>query len=352
MTDEATILLDKVVIHLLDPKAAEGIVFSEAELPLQRESDVAQHLIGYIKSALDDQINVAAKFAPTTAPGATSVVCSDLLDGKVDFVAGSSMLATNLQKILKDDDRISKGNLLVCFFRLSDKPEIPRLLGVFKIDRTQVLRPRIDTVGGKRLVNFEVDARVLPSRDARLQKCAIVYPQSARTDFDFILLDRQTEPAAKFFTEGFLGATTAFTPETRARKFYLSVESVVNAMTTELTSDDKLYIHAYLVDALNGTRINIDSWVDSLALTDDTFRERIRVSLTKKMSPELEFEIDPAFARTALLQKQRFVGDHDLYVEVRRDFSEQMIHEEPSDRVGLRRIVIYTETWDEVFRKP
>lgn len=192
----ADIRLDELIVHIVDPRRANGLVLSERTLPLDSNERVADYFATHIENSLRDPAARAARFVDLGDEN-TAGLCRALLEHNVGLVEGSRRLAQRLYEIIAGDRRIAAGDLAVGFYRAGNRPDVPRYLALLKIDPSEVFRhTTARDPDGNLYVSFEVETDVMPTTREKLQKCAFVQPLEPRPEYDMMLLDRQVRPPA------------------------------------------------------------------------------------------------------------------------------------------------------------
>jgi hypothetical protein len=353
MREATNIHLDQLIVHILDPGRPNGFVLSECTIPQKGNQPVMDYFATHIQNSLKDPTAKAACFVAMNDK-AVSGICKALLEDRLDLVDGSRRLAQQLYDIIKSDKRIKACDLAVCFYRAASPDSVLRYLALLKIDPSEVFRHKTKhDPQGNQYVNFEIEAEVMPTTRERLQKCAFVQQLEPRSDYDMMLLDRQTreEGVAKFFITDFLDAKLALDTQHRTDLLYKGLISAYNQIHPKLQPHEAESLRQAIHVAITSACINIDSWLQALPLSEE-HKEQIDQVVSQKL-PDREFEIDKTYAQK-LIRKRRFQGDHGLRVviEASGETYKQVIRsEERVEEPGsppYYRIVIHTEKWEEV----
>ena len=327
---------------------------SERPLPLLENRHLADYFIAHIENSLQDPAAKAACFVVIDEHRASGV-CKGLLEDGLDFVDGSRWLARRLYDSIAKDQRISPGDLAVCFYRVASEPGFPRYLGLLKLDPTEVLRHRTERDSqGNLYVSLEVQTDVLPTARERLQKCAFVRALDPRPEHDMMLLDRQVGPAldrvvADFFIEDFLGAELAVDPRQQTKRLYSTLTTAHNRLRPQLEPEQDHVLTAAIQRAVSAPDVNLDTWLGELPLPE-THKMEIEGLLSRRMSLRA-FELDTMQAMR-LVSRRRFRGDHGLGVEVSSDAYDQVVEavqyvQEPGEEPYYR-VVLRTRQWSEL----
>ncbi len=356
MRDATNINIDELIIHILDPQG-QGLVTSSIPVPIDGNETLVEYFSGHILSSLKDSGIKAARFRNIN-PEQPSGVCRDMLRGELPLTEGSQRLAQDLYQILEHDQRITAGDLAVCYFTAENYP-YSRFLAIMKVDPSQIFSHVIrQDKRGRTYISFEANMQAFTNE--RLQKCAFIQPIDPRhPEFDMLLLDRQRRGAeapsapagmnaiARFFSETFLDAQEVLD----ARKFtdlvYRGMVTAENRLRDRLTDEQNLALEERVLQAVTSRRLNLDEWIDELPLSDEV-KEEIDQLVSPRL-PSREFPLDRGFSQQ-LVSKIKFRGDHGLRLEVPAEnyftlvVSEERITDDPQ-RPPYYRVVIETEDW-------
>ena len=360
MRSAPEICLDEIVVHIIDPRAAQPLVLSQRSLPLDPAGPLTAYFGAHIARSLGDSTAKAARFA-TPGVDDASRLCRGLLDGSTDLIDGSVRLAERLCTILRGNASISAGDLVVCLYsEIVDGARGPRCLGLLKLDPARGFRHRTaHDARGLQYVDFDVEPNVLPTTRERLQKCAFVRPSAVQpVPYDMMVLDRQAGPTqadrvARFFVAEFLAAELAYTPHQRSKQFYTCLVGVRNRLRTGGLLDDAAEetLREAIEVAVAARVIDVDAWLDALPLPAAVVAEIDR-ALAAAL-PDRTFDVDPDFSR-GLLARRFFHGDGGLRVEVLADKYADIVqvqrHDDDPERGSYYEITIRTAQWDEVPR--
>ena len=354
MRDAVNISIQELILHILDPQG-QGLVLSSIAIPLAGNEALVDYFSGHILASLKDSGIKAARFRNIN-PEQPSGVCRGLLRGEMSLVDGSRLLAQELYGLLERDQRITAGDLAVCFFKADNYP-YTRFLGIMKVDPSQIFSHVVrQDKKGNTYVSFETNSQAFTSE--RLQKCAFIQPLEPRhPEFDMLLLDRQRKAVesrpgaanaiAQFFSESFLDAQEALDAHKLTDQVYRSLVNAENKVRSRLTDEENENLQEQVMQAVTGRKLNLDNWLESLTLPAEV-KQEIDQSIRTRL-PAREFALDRAFSQQ-LVSKIKFRGDHGLRLEVPSEnyftlvVSEERITDDP-DRPPYYRIVIETEDW-------
>lgn len=342
------IKLDQLIVHIVDPRGANGFVLSERCIPLTGEEKLVEYFTGHIQNSLQDSIIQAAQFS-TPDDGLVARVCRSILDKDTDLVDGSQILAKRLGSIINKDQRISSGNLAVCIYQTGNYSGV-NFLALLKIDPSDVLRQKLKTDSqGKQYVSFQTETNVMPTTRETLQKCAFIKPLELRHyNYDMMLLDRQVQKqVAQFFTKDFLEAELTFDNYQRTELFHEIMVAVGNELRPELTFQESKNLKLAVDYALSSNRVNTKQLIEALPLNEQ-HKQKIETRLSDLTEPE--FTPDQNYVQK-LTRRLRYRGDHNLRIAVNAESVDQVIRsvdyiDEPG-RPPYYKITIHTEKWKE-----
>ncbi|HPY73433.1 MAG TPA: nucleoid-associated protein [Rectinema sp.] len=341
-------------MHILDPKS-ESPVLSWRDIPPAENRALFDYFTTHIQKSLQDTATKAARFTHIDEQN-VSGISKGLLKENLDFITGSQELARQLFKIIKNDGRISACDLAVCFYNAKNQWNTTKNLALMKIDPSEVfLHKKQEDSQGKTYITFEIKSDVLPTTRENLQKCVFIRPLDPRpTEYDMMLLDRQLKvPIAKFFIKDFLNAEFALDSRERTERLYTCLVGAQNSLRSELEPQDDEYLRQAINSAITSTSINVDTWIKSLTLSEDQKSEIDQI--VSQDLPDREFEIDLNFAQQ-LITKRRFKGDYDLRLEISAENYDKVIHSvkpiNTPDAPSHYEIVIHSEKWDEIVKRP
>lgn len=353
MRNATNIQLEQLIVHILDPNNPDGFVQSECTIPLENNQRLVNYFLGHIKNSLKNSSVKAASFI-TIDNEMVSGICNELLQDRLDFVEGSRKLAQQLYDIIAEDNRINACDLAVCFYQAEKQNHVSRYLALLNIEPSEVFRHiEAHDSQGKMYVDYEIETEVMPTTGEKLQKCAFIQQLDPRLNYDMMLLDRQKQgkDVAKFFIKEFMGATPAFDTQQRTDSLYKGLISAHNQIRPELQPHENEYLDQAIQVAIKSDRINLDTWIGALPLSE-VYKKQIEQVVSQKL-PDREFEIDKAYAQK-LISKRRFHGDHGLKVVIEgsEDIYKQVIksveHINEPGALPYYCITIHTKKWEEV----
>lgn len=351
MRNVTTIQSAELIIHILEPQG-QGLIMSQAPLPLQEYPALNDYFSRHILNTLHDSAARAARFRNIN-PDQPSGVCRGLLRQELNLVDGSQRLAKVLYAAMEHDQRITAGDLIVCLFTTDAYP-YTRFLAIMKVDPAQIFSHAVrQDSQGNTYVSFEPIKAAFTNE--RLQKCAVIQPLEPRhPEFDMLLVDRQSRleaaNVARFFSETFLDAQESYDPRKYTKTISKGLVNVQNSLRDQLTVEENTELEASIEHALSGRRLNLDTWLKELSLPAET-KEKIEHHLPQDL-PERSFNLDPQLSHQIVSQR-KYRGDHGLRLDLPAgDYPDLTVEAEYIDDDPVRgpyyRIVIETKTWKRV----
>ncbi len=343
-----------LIVHVLDAKSTTRLVKSWRPVPIAPNDRVSQYFAKHITSSMSDVRAMAAVFRSLT-DGDISRICGGLLDGNVDLVSGSHLIADRLYEIMARDKRIASGDLAVCTFTAGNPPSPVDYLALLKLDPSLAVWHRTEyDAEGRPYVTFEVADNVLPTVTERLQKCAFVRQLAPRGEFDLLVLDDQIgerpgENVARFFLHEFLDAMPLLDPEIATDRLISALRvgqrEVRRLLSDEQRSDLELITRA----ALRRVSVNLDDLVETLPIPAEAktkFDEVLRRDVADRV-----ITIDASVVN-AQLPKRKFRGTGGLRIDIPADLYPTMFEGATThvDEHGNEyiKVVLHTQLWEEI----
>ena len=339
--------LERAILHQVEA-GPSGLRMSGRELPLGASPKLAEFLAGHIRNGLRDSQTRAAKWLPPAASTGVPATCQALLDGTLDLIAASQLLATALHAAIGDDQRVARGALTVATYHDATVSDLKaeHYVALVKLDPSDVFRPewRTDENGTSYLSVSELpDA--LPTLRERLQKCAFVRTMRPGDDYHLLVLDRQVpDVSARFFMEGFLGAEVAFDDKALTEGLYRAVVTARRRLQATLPVARLVALDDAIQGLFAGSTVDLAEWLPTLPQAErNAIDEEVR-----QRQLDRAFSLHPETQAHLLTGKVRYRGDNGLQVQVDRDAYSDMVElQEIQGQVPRRfRVIIETSTWE------
>jgi len=345
--------LQDLIVHILDTE--EGLEVSDVPIPAESDRKIFDYFEHHIQASLRDSGTRTAKFQSLADEPATT--CQDLIEGG-NLVTGSQRLATRLFEIMKQDARISPGDLAVCTFKAENDQGHQSFLGIMKIDPTTALRQKRDEdAQGRLFITFEVVSEMLPTVGEKLQKGAFIQSFKPRNDYDMLLVEHQKRipvgpRVAHFFSQGFLNAAEALTPEESTRHFVRQTKVLRELLERELQPEEDARFEKAVEGAQSSKEVNLDKWVENLELPEPA-KKKVAGKLNPKRFPNRRVPIVQGVVEAERQRGRVFRGDFGLRLQVPADFPSGQVQTRKTQAPGkfggrdYYVITIESETWKE-----
>lgn len=321
MPTDSTIALRRVIVHKVDHKMYDEPLLSDLESPVTGE--VASFLRQHIYSNRQHRHARAARFLESRGtPPSTCSMCYDILDDPGRFVELSRGVATRLFESMREDKRISPGDLIVCtFVEIDDAAS--EWLGLLKMDPQDGFVGEREEVGGQLRVVLRRVPGVFPTGE--LQKCCFILPETLRQGrrHDLIVLDQQAARyyvqriVASFFLSDFLNCEVGFDSADVTQAFILHSHDWVAQKEGVWSADDLARFRRRVVGSAADHLVDAAQLAEEI-VSDAGERDEYLDHLRAKGLRELTFEPDPTegerWARYCY-----FKGDDDLEIRIRKD---------------------------------
>lgn len=331
MRDAKDVTVQRTIVHILKHLKQE-LVSSDAELDLKGNQKLREYFNDQVKNALKDGQTGSARFSPDGDQAAITACYRILEDGK-RFIPSSKHLAQLFLDAMGKDERIKPESscLAVCLYTASNYPST-NFLALIKIDPGEALIEKVETRDGKRIVTFRVQPDVLPTKEVKLRKAALVSPQGKIEDFDLLLLDKQVAAvAANFFAVKFLNSVPVIDPRKAAEKFVVATEKALNKLVAaprgapehvEPEKADEYVQHREA--AMLQPLVDLDEFPENLPLPAEAI-EVVKKEIKRAFPGEAQIAIDREYTKEILLKKERYVGDYGVSFEVDSDHHDDVV---------------------------
>jgi nucleoid-associated protein YejK len=317
MDTEDQVQIHRVIVHKVDHKQFDEPQLSDLESTI--DDAVASFLRQHI---VKSRAHKYARTAVFEGEEGFCALCDALLDDGTQFVPQSRAIATHLFETVKNDQRISASDLVVCTY--SEAGETVQRLALLKMDPEDGFVGRQEWIGGQVRFVFDSASEVLPT--GNLQKCAFVLPRALREGAGYHLrvLDQQATRyggyrlVASFFVSDFLQCKVGLKPQDHTRTFVtVSHEWLNRVKATSPEAWPEADVGRFvrqLRAALVGEEIDVEAFAQS-AIRGTDAQEAYVAYLVERGQEELAFAPDPA-ERERLTKYTWFEGDHGLQVRI------------------------------------
>jgi len=328
-------IFHEVAPNLSAPTLSQGAV----ALSDHHREFLTQHVLRGLK----DHRAKAANFfvaGPARAQGLSAAILGD----PVDFVETSQKIAKLLHSSVLNDQRISPGVLAVLICSASAEGGGPSrdILALLKLDLLNGFKTEVHHRSGRSVLELVVEERMLPSTRERLQKCAFVRPPSS--EYQLLVVDRQTPGIADFFLRDFLGAEFALDDTQRTLDLRRALYALRHRVAPGLTGDQLAKLDLFVQGTLASQVVDLDELAESTPILE-TQRETFRKMVLDQL-PDHRFTIN-----ALVLQAPRqlaFDGDNGLKVSIPAEFFEDMVTVKRDETVAKHPmwiITIRTDKW-------
>lgn len=340
-----------LIVHKVNHKQHTEPQLADLETPTNDE--VETFLARHIRNNQLNRNTRTARFEDVEdADFSLRDMCDDLLNNPAHFVERSRDIAEHLFNVVKDDNRISPSDLVLCTYTPEDSDE--RHLTILKMDPQDGFTTQEVEENGQRRYELERVPEVLPRTD--LQKCAFVLPLSQRDGqgegFDLKVLDQQIntrrgrKAAATFFTRGFLQCTVNFNLEDKNSIWYEASYDYADEAeeTGEMTSREAARFRGRVNDYMHDDEIDVTEFAERTLNEEE--REHYYDTLEERGLEDTVFGVSEK-VRDRVANRRTFVGDNGLKVELDREHYDDMIEVEEDEETGETIVTIRTGAWRE-----
>lgn len=308
--------VEELAIHILDHHSHVGLVLSEATIFTSQRKSLSDYICNHILNSLKDESSKAAKFVPSQVDNFISQIANDLLENRIDLLSSSRQIAQKLYDIIKNDNRISSGVLVICLFKdLEDNRQ--NYLAILKLDGGVVFKPEtITDEKGRQVIDFQKIPNTLPSENEKLQKCAFIRSSDSSNNYDLIILDRQTkntEGVSRFFAKDFLSVELAYDSKTRTKELYKGLIEAQNQLRHELTAKENSRLSEATRYVMSTEIVDIDNFIEAMAIPEKP--KKVLDQIVRKFVPDRKFEIDLEVGRK-MTSKKKFRGEQGFRLEI------------------------------------
>lgn len=360
------VLIEHLIAHNVDHHTLQQPKLSEREPPF--DAEVASFFARHVREARKHQRNQESIFSNGQA--VIQDLCYDILkDPKRKLVDSSQQIAEHLfasmlrlasegkggkvDKPLKPDLRISKGELVVCTFR--DGRSGDPWVALLKMDPAEGFASEPQTIEGQFCFVFRHVGDIMPTGE--LQKCAFVLPPALGKErrIDLLVLDQQVgmyggyRMASSFFTERFLHCAPVLQAAEKNLAFILGSQNFAD--TREWPPQIQSEFHQGIALTARQPKIDVAHFGDTY-IPEEERDEYLDFLRSKHGLTQFVFPRDPEVTEK-LTRYEEFVGDAGLrlVVESGKVGRDQMVSPEFDEATGEWVVTIRTTQWKAKFAR-
>jgi hypothetical protein len=342
-----------MIVHKVDHKKYDQPQLADFESPLTAE--VESFLRGHITTNRQHKFSRSGRFVehPVAAPsfqGMSEIMLAD----PTQFVAQSRQMASRLFDVVKDDQRISTSDLVICSFMEGEPPR--RWLALFKMDPEDGFVSERELVpGGVRYILRRVPD-VLPA--VELQKCAFILPQTRAEElgYDLRVLDQQaarygaSRLVASFFIKNYLECEVNLNARDRTLTFVNESSRWIDRQEGIWEKDEIDRFKRLAFEFLEADTLDVTAFSNSAIAQPDDQDDYLEWVVERGLD-ELAFEPDLEI-RVKYTEYIWFLGDYGLKVRISPEGIEDggILTIDRDEHLNLYRITINTIRWDRVAR--
>lgn len=327
------IIVDRAIVHLIN-HLKQDLTHSEAELPLGSNQELREYFDDQVKNAIDDEQTASARFS-TNGNQSTSSEIYKILQDPQHFVTSSKVLAALLMKSMGTDGRIkpASATIAVCMYT-GGNSKGAKSLALIKLDPSNGFAERVVTIKGKQVVTFEPVKDVMPTKEVKLRKAALIPPKGAIPKIDLHVLDRQAAGvAANFFGATFLNTVPVLDPVGSVKEFIRATEKTrTTLMNLSVEKPERIgpaesdVFLRHVEDVIRNGRANKRKFVRSAPLKDEG-QKLLAEQLDRYFPHDTTIKFDQETAHKIFLKKIRYRGSYDFLLEVDADRFKDVVKE-------------------------
>jgi hypothetical protein len=227
-------------------------------------------------------------------------------------------------KAMGTDGRIrpESATVAVCIYTDGDRKGL-KSLALIKLDPSNGFAEKVETIGGKRLVTFAPVKDVMPAKEVKLRKAALIPPKGTIANVDLHVLDRQAAgAAATFFGVTFLNSVPMLDPVSSVNDFVRAAEKTRSAlMDLPVDKPERIgpaesdALTRHVEDVLRKGRANKRTFIRNAPLTSEG-QALLEEQLNKYFRHDPKIKFDRQQAQKVFLSKIRYRGNHNFLLEV------------------------------------
>lgn len=332
-----TVTVERAIVHLIN-HLDEKVTESDVELDLTGNKKLRDYFNDQVQNAVDDDQTASAKFS-TDGDHSAATECYKILDEPKNFISSSKELARLLMKAMGTDERIKPqtATLATCSYT-HESHKGKKFLALIKLDPFDGFVEKVVPVSGGNLVTLEPVDNVMPSKEAKLRKAALIPPKGITPNLDLYLLDRQTAGVvAVFFGKTFLNTTVALDP-IKAVSSFVSAADITRRTLMKMPEDkperlgpnesDEFTRH--VEEALLKGLVNKRKFIKQAPLHEKG-KKLLEKRLKTYFADDTQIKFDRKYARKKYLEKFRYRGDQDFLLEFAAEAEKDVIQARVDD---------------------
>ena len=317
--------VERVIVHLIN-HLKQQLTHSEEELPINSNLELREYFGDQVQNAINDQQITSARFSPN-GNQATIQEIYKILNHSPSFVSSSKVLADLLMKAMGTDGRIKPESATVAVCTYSDgNSNSAQSLALIKLDPSNGFAEKVITVDGKQIVTFEPVKDMMPTKEVKLRKAALIPPKGAISNIDLHVLDRQVAGvAANFFGVTFLNTLPVLDPVNSVKEFVRASEKTRRTLMDlpvdkpeRIGPEESDLLMRHVEDFLRKGRVNKRQFVKQAPLNTEG-QKLLAKQLDKVFPHDPGIKFDRAYAKKVFLSKVRYRGGHGVLFEVDAD---------------------------------
>ena len=331
MRDAKDLTVAHAIVHRIN-HIKQDLTLSDDELALAANPKLRDYFSDQVANALNDGQASSARFNKNGDQAAFTEI-QKILNHKKDFIGSSRTLAQLLMQAMGRDARIKPEdtNIAICLFNASNYKGA-NFLAVIKIDPHEALVEKVVMQKGKQVVTFEVLSDVMPTKEMKLRKAALIPPVGTVKDLDLLLLDRQVAAvAANFFAVTFLNTLEVLDPAKSVRNFVFVAEKARKILVnTPVDSpahigpkESDAYVR-HIEAAIMQPSVDREKFVKQSPLPPAA-QKVVQEHLQKEFPQDKRIKLDRQYAQEHLTKKKRYRGDNGFLLEVEADYYDEIV---------------------------
>ncbi|HET8670394.1 MAG TPA: nucleoid-associated protein, partial [Candidatus Saccharimonadales bacterium] len=322
MGEDKVVMVERSIVHLIH-HLDEKLTPSDDELDLAANDKLREYFNDQVKNALGDPQTASARFSTDDDQSAITQ-CYRILGNPSDFIPASRELARLLMKAMGTDARIKPdtATIATCIYT-DDSQSGTKFLALIKLDPSVGFVEKVVPVkGGGQIVTFDVVNNVMPTKEVKLRKAALIPPKGTVPNLDLYLLDRQAVGvAANFFGKTFLNTVFALDPVASVKTFFSAADKTRRTLMKapegkpeRIGPNESDAFVRHFENALLKGHVNKRKFVEDAPLPPEG-KKLLKKHLDKQFAGDTQIKLDRKYARDEFLTKIRYRGDRAFLLE-------------------------------------